>query len=514
VDFRIEMNQIDQENNPEVSDTEDIVEDSFKVKISVKYKDLFKTDRRKDLLFILILFLITCVFFWKIILNPQGMIYSPHSDTVTQFYPWRVIADNALKDGSFPFWNPYTSSGEPLLANPQLAFFYPVNIVLFTIFPIHLAFGYSFLLHLFFAGTSVFLISRRIGLERIPALLAGSIFIFSGYFFGHLYAGHYPQLCSASWMPMVFLLFDMALTKQSKLWAALTGVALGMQLLAGHVQISLLSGIVLIIYFIFHISYVSWKETKVSRKFYLLIISGFSAFIAVLIFAIQFLPTYQYTGLSTRNEGVSYAWATTYSLPPQNFITLFLPNFFGNPINDSYWGMWNYWELSFYMGVPTLLLIPLAYHFRKNPYVKFFSILALISLILALGKYTPIYWVLWKFIPGFDILRVPSRSVFTFIFSSLFLAGFGFKYLIGSLTAKSKRRFYLLVKVLLASSALLILANILLLAGRGQMIDLIEVAAKMVVPDAVDFTDEYSTTIRSRNAPLKYLAVSLFPIRQ
>ncbi|MGA1821418.1 MAG: hypothetical protein ACMUIG_02705 [Thermoplasmatota archaeon] len=475
---------------------EDRIEDSFRAKINVKYNDLLKTERRKDAFFILILFFITCVFFWKVILNPQGMIYSPHSDTVTQFYPWRVIADNALRDGSLPFWNPFTSSGEPLLANPQLAFFYPVNIVLFTILPVHMAFGYSFLLHLFFAGTSAYLISRRIGLDRTQALLAGSIFIFSGYFFGHLYAGHYPQLCSASWMPMVFLLFDMALTKQSKLFAGLTGIALGNQLLAGHVQISLLTGIVLIIYFLFHLVYVSWKDTRTSRKFYLLLISGFAAFIGVLIFAVQFLPTYQYTDMSTRNEGVSYSWATTYSLPPQNLITLLLPNFFGNPTNDSYWGMWNYWELSFYMGIPTLILIPLAYRFRKNSYVKFFSILALISLILALGRYTPIYWVLWKFIPGFDILRVPSRSVFTFIFSCSFLAGFGLKNLTESLSIRSKKRLFLLVKILLIFAALIIMGNIILIAGRGPITGMIEEIAKLVVPDSVDFSDEYSTMIK------------------
>lgn len=482
--------------------------ETFAVKIREKYDDLLRMDRRKDLFFILLLFLITCIFFWKIVLNPQGMIYSPHSDTVTQFYPWRVITDNALKDGSLPFWNPFTSSGEPLLANPQLAFFYPVNLILFTIFPVYLAFGYSFLLHLFFAGASVFLISRRIGLDRTQSLLAGSIFIFSGYFFGHLYAAHYPQLCSASWMPMVFLLFDMTLTKQSKLFAALTGTAIGMQLLAGHVQISLLTGIVLIIYFLFHIFYVSWKDTKVSKKFYLLIISGFAAFIGVLIFAIQFLPTYQYTDMSTRNEGVSYAWATTYSLPPWNFITLLLPNFFGNPVNESYWGMWNYWELSFYIGIPTLILIPLAYNFRKNSYVKFFTILALISLILALGRYTPIYWVLWKFIPGFNILRVPSRSVFTFIFSCSFLAGFGFKYLTEKLSAKVKKRLFILVKILLIFSILLLIGNVVLIGGRNLFLDLIGTVAKMVVPEFVDFSDEYSTMIRDIASLAVILAVT------
>src|SRR4051812_13783049 len=38
-------------------------------------------------------------------------------DTLLQHYPWQVFWRDMLAAGEFPFWNPYTLSGEPAFAN-------------------------------------------------------------------------------------------------------------------------------------------------------------------------------------------------------------------------------------------------------------------------------------------------------------------------------------------------------------------------------------------------------------
>lgn len=78
---------------------------------------------KTDLVFITFLFLFTCVFFLKILLHLDQMIYSTYSDTVRQYYPWRFFAESMLKEGQLPLWIPYTSSGEPFIANIKLPFF-------------------------------------------------------------------------------------------------------------------------------------------------------------------------------------------------------------------------------------------------------------------------------------------------------------------------------------------------------------------------------------------------------
>jgi hypothetical protein len=42
-----------------------------------------------------------------------------------QFIPWRAFAWESLQNGLLPLWNPLNGLGAPLIANYQLAFFYP-----------------------------------------------------------------------------------------------------------------------------------------------------------------------------------------------------------------------------------------------------------------------------------------------------------------------------------------------------------------------------------------------------
>src|SRR3989338_5524481 len=50
-------------------------------------------------------------------------------DIVTQIYPWRYFTIESLKKGQVVFWNPYSFSGTPHLANYQSAVFSPLNVL-------------------------------------------------------------------------------------------------------------------------------------------------------------------------------------------------------------------------------------------------------------------------------------------------------------------------------------------------------------------------------------------------
>jgi hypothetical protein len=405
---------------------------------------------KPELPFIGILLIMTFIIFRKVILNPGKMIYSPESDTVMQFYPWHLISARALENGHLPYWNPITLGGEPLLANIQLGSFYPPNLILFAILPTHMVFGFSFMLHMFFAGVSVYLIARRMKLDSHCALLSSVIFTFSGYFIGHVYIGHYPQVCAASWIPMIFLLFDIALSKKSLRWGLLFGAAVGVQFLAGHLQMSLFALMVCGGYLVYWLVLKNREARDVKGSASLVLLFVPAAILAFIISAVQFFPTYELITQSTRSGGVSYNFATEYSLPPWSLLALVFPNLYGNPVEGNYWNLWNYWEMTFYMGIPTLVLVPFGFmSWKKNRYVKFLAVLGLVALIFAFGKYTGVYWVLWKFIPGFDVLRVPARSMLITILSASLLSGFGLSNLKTKLTATHKKRISRLIKILL-----------------------------------------------------------------
>ncbi len=440
-------------------------------------------DRKQDVLYLFILLISILVFFWRIVFHPDEMIYSPNSDTVEQFYPWHKIADDAVNGGSLPFWNIYNFGGEPLLANMQLGFFYLPNLILSTILPPHMVFGYSFILHLFFAGASIYFLAKRAGLKGISAFLPSVVFIFSGYFMGHIYAGHYGQVCSASWIPMVLLLLDTALRKESWRWGAALGAAVGVQFLAGHIQITLFSGFSCALYFIYFMIMERRSLKKGKRWLRLSSIPIIAVPIAFLIGLVQFIPTYQYTDATTRSGGMDYGWVTSYSLPPQNFLTLLLPNIFGTPVDGNYWHLWNYWELSFYMGLFTLVLIVLSLRFGKERYPRFFMVLGASSLVMALGRYTPIYWVFYKVVPGFDILRVPSRFVLIFILCASILAGFGLKRFMEELSLDTEKTLKSSFKVLLMISALIILISLIMTIFQDGAVEFLDSKIDSIITD-------------------------------
>lgn len=448
-------------------------------------------ETRKDLVYIGLILLVICIFFWKVILYPQNMIFSIRSDTVTQFYPWRVAASES---GLLPLWNPYTFGGEPLLANPQLAYFYPPNIILFTIFPDHLAFGYGFILHLFIASSSMYFLGRRLELSRVSSLFIGMTFVFSGYFMGHVFAAHYPQTCSASLIPAIFLLFDTALRRNSWKFALATGILVGCQFLAGHIQITLMTGFVLVSYFVYHMI-ITWKTTTYKNKLKLTGISAVAALLSILVTVIQFIPSYQYTSLTTRSGGVGYSYATSYSLPPANLIMLFTPNIMGQPLNGTYWGAWSHWELSMYMGIITLIFFPFAIHYRKNSHVRFFAGMGILSIILAMGGSTPVYWIFYKLIPGFDLLRGPARFVVLFIFSLSILAGFGFDHLQKGLTADQMKKINKKVKVLVWISLIILSGSLIVYLFQDRLMGTATDVAVNIYPDASDLSDELSMMI-------------------
>jgi hypothetical protein len=162
--------------------------------------------------------------------------------------------------------------------------------------------------------------------------------------------------------------------------------------------------------------------------------------------AVQLLPTAELALLSQRQSGVEYGFAMTYSFWPWRLITLFAPDFFGNPARGNYWGYANYWEDCGYIGVLPLLLAliaisiylgqkrgrgtsstPQSLSLTSYPFslTLFFSLLSLLSLLLALGKNLPLYPLVFRWVPGFGFFQAPARFLYLCTLGMATLAGLG-----------------------------------------------------------------------------------------
>ncbi|MCL5069283.1 MAG: YfhO family protein, partial [Actinobacteria bacterium] len=101
-------------------------------------------------------------------------------DIIGQLYPWRHFSVNALKAGEIPFWNPYSFSGNPHLANYQSAVFSPLNL-LFFILPFIDAWTIIVLLQPLLAGIFMYFLVKELKVSEIGSLISSVTFMFCGF---------------------------------------------------------------------------------------------------------------------------------------------------------------------------------------------------------------------------------------------------------------------------------------------------------------------------------------------
>jgi hypothetical protein len=423
----------------------------------------------------------TLAFFWKIVFTNLILV---GLDVFTYFYPYKAYVAEAVRQGRLPLWNPYLFMGVPFLANAQTALFYPPNLPLYWL-SVPKMVSWSIVLHVFLAGFFAYLYARlSLGLGRWGAWLAAVVFALSGFVGAQV--EHVNQLNCSVWLPLIFLLFDLARGKPlgwlviihpslpgrgrgrvdfakptriavhssrsglqastptptlplrggggqqlGWLYVLLAGLVVGLQFTAGHTQSSYITLFALGIYAIFPSLCNRWKrkglwaETGRGLLIYLLIV-----IIGLALAAVQLLPTWELSRLSVRGGGLSYREAASFSLKPRLLLLSLLPTFGGEEVFSEYVA---------YLGIVALALALVGALFqRRNPARPFLVFLTALGLFLGLGAYNPFYFVLYKLVPGFDLFRAPARWLYLYTFGGAMLAGLGADFLSYPLSAKAE----------------------------------------------------------------------------
>jgi len=326
-----------------------------------------------------------------------------------QFVPWQRMAAEMWRAGHLPLWNPLLGCGAPLAANYQAAAFYPLN-ALHLLLPAELALGWTTALHVALAGWGMYGWGRAVGLDRFPAFIGALAFSGSGFLAGRV--ALFPSMAfTFPWLAVWLWRAELLMHNKRPRNALWLGLSLGLGLLAGHAQTALYGGLMLAAYLAFrtlqqHLSFAigHWSLVILSLA------------IGLGLAAVQLLPTTELMIHSQRAAGVDTNFAMTYSLWPWRLITFAAPDFFGNPGRGDYWGYATYWEDAGYVGVlPLLLAVGAAIGKKRERKVtwaglaRFWAACAALTLVLALGKNTPVFPFLFRHVPGFNLFQAPAR---------------------------------------------------------------------------------------------------------
>jgi hypothetical protein len=347
-------------------------------------------------------------------------------DTMDIQYFTRSFYHQFMGSGQIPWWNPYQFAGTPFAAGVDgPIFFYPFSL-LFAVLQVPQALTWFYIIHLMIAMSGMYLLMRRF-VRAEAAWISGIVFGLSGYFIPRILTGTAGNLAAASYLPFVFWGFYRVMEKQEKKERVraiiLASILLCLQFLSGDQRMA--------VYTMMGVGCASsvfafWKHTV--RPIFLVFIGSVAGY---LLSAVQSVPILEFMQLSGRGKIPSYTYASNGSLTPDRLWELIYPlvqKFVPNTQNYP-----PFPEGPFYTGIIPLLVACAGIVFfaisakrllRNAEGKKILAIgivflgILLLAFWISLGSASPVdlFYLLWRYVPMFSFVRIPTRFFLLFVF--------------------------------------------------------------------------------------------------
>ena len=342
---------------------------------------------------ILLIVLQPVIFFWRVLINPRAHI---PFDIEGFHLPLIAWLGQCLRRGIAPLWDPYPYCGVPIHADLQAQVFYP-----FTWLAIlagnhtqgrNLFYWVQCLvpLHMILAGLFVYVLLRRMQLDRPAAVLGASVFQLGGFFASQ--AQHLGAICTAPWLPLAILAVFELRHRQRPRWIAILAIAMALSILAGFAPAALVvaGAILLVVAALLVFREAGWRIVPA-------VAAGCLASAA--ISAAQLVPLWELTHASVASLRAT-GYSTAGGMTLHSLVSLVFPNFYHIfELGESYRLPFNFTHLYVYCGIATVILLALA-PFAGRSRARIFLLLTIVSVFWMLGGHTPVYRAIYVHLPG------------------------------------------------------------------------------------------------------------------
>jgi hypothetical protein len=384
-----------------------------------------------------LLIVITVVlFYWKLVFTKQFSVLWQW-EPVTQSYSWYHFAAAQLHRGILPIWDPYRFSGNTFIGEMQTGLFYPLKFFAYVM-PLDKAGLFSerlynqlYVVTHILAAIFMFFLARHLRLSSFSSFISAISFALGGYI-GN--TGHPHTLDSAIWLPWIVLFFLKAIeergTRRVAFFVSLAGFAVGMAILGGGLHMVVIDAIV--------ISTMSvWLCRATRGSIRMFAIAAVIGVVGFLFGAVQLLPSMEYAPLSYRWVGgatpiralqkvpYQYAGQIARFSPRAVFTFLFGAASPGDFIPTNYFGV-----------LPLFLSIIGAWKYWREPWVKYWTVLAVTSFAYSWGDFSLFHGLLYL-VPGLDVAREAARFIQATHFAMALLAGYGVEHLFSAAPSKA-----------------------------------------------------------------------------
>jgi hypothetical protein len=366
-----------------------------------------------------------------------GKVYFAN-DLLNQYSHFRTLLRSQLALGHFPLWNPYFFGGQPFFADPNVMMCYPLTY-LTLVFPVPYGLGVFFFLHMFLAAWGMHLWLKSLRLSEGACRLAALTFALSGVFWWELI--HPPILAAYAWFPWLLFTLEHLAQKLEKGWAFLSGLCFAMVFCCGNFQSTTCVLYTGLFYFFFRLltreevaSSASplWPWKRIVTAFLFILWGG-------LPLASHFIPVYEFSKYTNR-EGANQTYDHfngQFSMAPSTSYEFLYPDLgvpAGSNIEQAIQGITDQVNIGNdflgafgYLGIWAPFLLALAFKRKEKKFLIFLAVMALLSVLTAWGRYTPLHRLECLLMPGVHLSRAPFRFVQTYLLFACVLLAYGYQ---------------------------------------------------------------------------------------
>ncbi|HEY3308685.1 MAG TPA: YfhO family protein [Desulfuromonadaceae bacterium] len=407
------------------------------------------TDRKKDLLFIMLLFSVLVACFSRVLFTDQ-IIRAP--DIINEYY-WGVVGSGqATLKSLFSFnlssagWDTYINSGSTNLGGmASMQFLLHHRLIYWFISP-PASVAWFMALHLFFGAVGTYCYCRAVGCSRIASFVGGLVFALSTENASLINAGHVLKIATISFAPWAFYFMERGYRTLRPIYFFTAAVVLAFQFFNIHWQIAFYTCLSLAVYGIARSIWLVLDQQRNRGRFTARML-GLNVITLVFFLscvAISLAPLAVWSkdtnrgaqsGANQGKGGLDREEAMAWSMPPEETAAFIVPGMYGfsrqeageNPTNIPayYWGRMVFTQTLTYMGLLPWLLLPLPLLFRRDRVTQIALIVLAFGVLFSMGKYTPFYNLLYDHFPGINRFRVPKMMMFIPVFAMGILAARG-----------------------------------------------------------------------------------------
>lgn len=357
--------------------------------------------------------IIAILAYWQVAFNSYILTH----DFVNCWMPWRYYLSNCIQNGIFPYWNPYQQLGYPIHADLQGPIWY-LESWFFSMLtqqnPMNLQ--YLFVGYIALAGIGMYALSHYLQGSKKIAWCIAVAYMLGGFFVSH--SQHFYSIISAAWLPFIVLNFLRLVQLKQMKYGMYCSIFLFFTLTGGNHTFAFFTTYLLGTISIYYL----YKAYQASLKSFLELLRYlcFTLILTIAQVLMLFVVFVQVQPFITRLNGLDFASSASNPFTWQAMISFFQP--FATTVE------WDFYNTdpsmsNHYFGIfilPFCLFILLK---RKTALEIILALFALFCFIMSLGDATPLYHIMYNFLPGINLFRFVSYFAFMFTFCMLLLAG-------------------------------------------------------------------------------------------